>query len=37
MPNFIARDTLAIYFSTTRQDDLIKAVGYLEHYKEAPD
>jgi hypothetical protein len=37
MPNFIDRDTLAIYLGTTRHDDLIQAVGHLERYKETPD
>ena len=37
MPNFIDRDTLAIYLSTPRRDDLIRAVGQLERHKEAPD
>ena len=36
MPNFIDRDTLAIYLGTTRHDDLIQAVSHLERYKEAP-
>jgi flagellar basal body rod protein FlgG len=36
MPNFIARDTLAIYLSTTPRDDLIKAVGHLERHEDAP-
>jgi hypothetical protein len=37
MPNFIDRDTLAIYLGTTRRDDLIQAVGHLERHEEAPD
>jgi hypothetical protein len=37
MPNFIDRDTLAIYLGTTRRDDLIQAVGHLERYEEALD
>jgi hypothetical protein len=36
MPNFIARDTLAIYLGTTPRDDLIKAVGHLERHEDAP-
>ena len=37
MPNFIDRDTLAIYLGTPRRDDLIRAVGQLERHEEAPD
>lgn len=37
MPNFIARDTLAIYLGMTQWDDLIKAVSHLERHEEAPD
>jgi hypothetical protein len=37
MPNFIARDTLAIYLGTTPRDDLIKSVGNLERHEGAPD
>jgi hypothetical protein len=36
IPNFIARDTLAIYLGTILYDDLIKAVGHLERYKDTP-
>jgi hypothetical protein len=37
MPNVIDSNTLAIYLGTTRRDDLIQAVGHLEHHEEAPD
>jgi hypothetical protein len=37
MPNFIDRNTLAIYLGTPQRDDLIRAVGQLKRYKEAPD
>jgi hypothetical protein len=37
MPNFIDRDTLAIYLSTPQHDDLIRAVGQLKRHEEAPD
>jgi hypothetical protein len=33
MPNFIVRDTLAIYLGTIPHDNLIKSVGNLERYK----
>lgn len=36
MPNFIARDTLAIYLGTTPRTDLIKSVGHLERHEDAP-
>jgi hypothetical protein len=37
IPNFIARDTLAIYLGTTPRDDLIKSVGHLERHEGALD
>jgi hypothetical protein len=37
MPNFIDRDTLAIYLGTPRRGHLIRAVGQLERHDEAPD
>ncbi|CZS99473.1 uncharacterized protein RAG0_07805 [Rhynchosporium agropyri] len=37
MPSFINADCQAIYLGTTRREDLIRAVGRLERYDDAPD
>ncbi|KAH6712114.1 hypothetical protein BKA61DRAFT_644467 [Leptodontidium sp. MPI-SDFR-AT-0119] len=37
MPSFIDADCQAIYLGTTRREDLIRAVGRLERYDDAPD